>query len=107
MVKNWYPLPRIDELFDQMKGVRVLSNIDLTLGYHQIWMHEVDIHQIGFHYGCYEFMAVPFGLTNMPLVFMSLMNGVFHIYLNWCVILFLDDLLIYSKTIEEHEVPLC
>ena len=86
----------------------MFSKIDLKLGYHQLQIHEADIHQITFriYYGHYEFIVVPFELTNVPSVFMSLMNEVFHTYLNHCVIVFLDDILIYSKTIEEYEVHL-
>lgn len=108
-VKNCYPLLRIDDLFNQMKGEQVFSKIDLKLGYHYLCIQEVDIHRTTFHtwYGHYEFMVIPFGLTNVSLVFISLMNGVFRTYLDQCVILFLDDLLIYLKTEEEHEVHLC
>ena len=78
-IKNRYPLPRIDDLFDQIKGAIVFSKIDLKLGYHQLLIKEADIHKTAFQtcYGHYEFIVVPFGLTNAPLVFMSLMNGVF------------------------------
>ena len=108
MVKNRYPFPRIDDLFDHMKGARVFSNIDLKLGYHQLCIHETNIHQTAFHtcYGQYEFTIVSFGLTNVPSVFIGLMNGVFFMYLDLCVIIFLDDIWIYSKTVEEHEVHL-
>ena len=108
MIKNQYHLPRIDDLFDQMKGAKVFLKIDLKSRYHQIQIHEADIHQTTFciHYGPYELTVVPFGLTNAPSVFMSLMNGVFFTYLDQCVIVFLDDILIYSKTIKEHEVHL-
>ena len=107
-VKNRYTLPRIDDLFDQMKGTQVFSKIDLKLRYHQLRIQEADIHRTTFRtrYGHYEFTVVPFGLTNAPSVFMSLMNGVFRTYLDQCVIVFLDDILIYSKTEEEHEVHL-
>ena len=92
-----------------MKEAQVFSKIDLKLGYHQLHIHEVDIHLTTFHtrYGHYEFTIVPFGSTNVPSLFMSLMNRVFFTYLDRCVIVFLDDILIYLKTIEEHEVHLC
>ena len=99
----------IDDLFDQMKGAQVFSKIDLKLRYHQLQIHEADIHWTTFHtcYEHYEFIVVPFVLTNVPSVFMSLMNGVFYTYLDQCVIFFLDDVLIYSKNVEEHEAHLC
>lgn len=104
-VKNMYPLPRIDDLFDQVKGARVFSKIDLKSGYHQLHIREEDIHKTAFQtcYGHYEFKLVPFGLTNAPSVFMSLMNGVFRRYLDHFVVVFLDDILVYSKSMEEHE----
>ena len=83
-IKNRYPLPRIDDLFDQVKGASIFSKIDLKSGYHQLRIQEVDIHKTTFRtrYGHYEFMVVPFGLTIAPSVFMSLMNSVFHTYLD-------------------------
>ena len=107
-IKNRYPLPRIDDLFDQMKGAKIFSKIDLKSGYHQLRIQEADIHRTAFRtrYGHYEFTVVPFGLTNAPSVFMSLMNGVFRTYLDEFVIVFLDDILVYSKTLEEHKAHL-
>ena len=104
-IKNRYPLPRIDDLFDQIKGAKVFSKIDLKLGYHQLRIHDEDIHKKAFRtrYGHYEFTVVPFGLTNAPSVFMCLMNGVFRSYLDRFVLVFLDDILIYSRSQEEHE----
>ena len=82
--KNQYPLPRIDDLFDQMKGVTMFSKIDLRSGYHQLWIKEDDFPKIAFkmRFGHYEFIFLPFVLTNAPGVFMHLMNGVFHEYLD-------------------------
>jgi hypothetical protein len=104
-VKNKYPLPRIDDLFDQLKDAKIFSKIYLILGYHQVRIKEEDISKTGFRtrYGHYEFTVVPFGLSNAPVFFMFLMNGVFQEYLDKFVIVFLDDILIYSKSEEEHE----
>jgi hypothetical protein len=104
-VKNKYPLPRIDDLFDQLKDAKIFLKIDLQLGYHQVRIKGEDISKIAFRtrYGHYEFTVVPFGLSNAPAVFMCLMNGVFRDYLDKFVIVFLDDILVYSKTEEEHE----
>jgi hypothetical protein len=104
-VKNRYPMPRIDDLFDQMKGVAVFSQIDLRSGYHQLRIKEGDIPKTAFRtqFGHYEFVVVPFGLTNVQAVFMSLMNDVFQKYLDHFVQVFLDDILIYSKNEREHE----
>jgi hypothetical protein len=102
-------LPRIDDLFDQMKGAMVFSKIDLRSGYHQLWIKEEDIPKTAFkmRFGHYEFTVLPFGLTNAPGVFMSLMNGVFHEYLDKFVQVFIDDILIYSRMMEEHDEHLC
>jgi hypothetical protein len=104
-VKNKYPLPRIDDLFDQLKDTKIFSKIDLRSGYHQVRINDEDISKTAFitRYGHYEFIVVTFGLTNAPVVFMCLMNGVFRDYLDKFVIVFLDDILVYSKTEEEHE----
>nr|GFC54068.1 putative reverse transcriptase domain-containing protein [Tanacetum cinerariifolium] len=92
-VKNRYPLPRIDDLFDQLQGSSVYSKIDLLSGYHQLRVHEEDIPKIAFRtrYGHYEFRVMPFGLTNAPAVFMDLMNRVCKPYLDKFVIVFIDD----------------
>nr|GFA67813.1 reverse transcriptase domain-containing protein [Tanacetum cinerariifolium] len=104
-VKNWYPLLRIDDLFDQLQRSKVYSKIDLRSGYHQLRIWEEDIPKTALitRYGHYEFQVMPFGLTNAPTVFMDLMNWVFKPYLDRFVIVFIDDILIYSKNRKEHE----
>jgi hypothetical protein len=104
-IKNKYPLPKIDDLFDQMNGSRVFSKIDLRTGYHQLKVRESDIPKTAFttHYGLYEYTVMSFGLTNAPAYFMNLMNKVFMKYLDKFVVVFIDDILVYSKTEEEHE----
>jgi hypothetical protein len=104
-VKNKYPLSRIEDLFDQLKGAKIFSKIDLRSRYHQVRIKDEDISKITFRtrYGHYEFTVVPFGLSNAHVVFMCLMNGVFKDYLDKFVIVFLDDILVYSKLEQEHE----
>nr|GFC52598.1 putative reverse transcriptase domain-containing protein [Tanacetum cinerariifolium] len=105
MVKNRYPLPRIDDLSDQLHGSSIYSKIDLRLGYHQLRVREQNISKTAFRtrYGHYEFQVMPFRLTNAPVVFMDLMNWVCRPYLDKFVIVFIDDILIYSKDEKEHE----
>ena len=104
-IKNKYPLPRIDDLFDQLRGASVFSKIDLRSDYHQLRIRKQDVAKMAFHsrYGHYEFLVVPFGLTNAPVAFMDLMNMVFHPYLDQFVIVFIDDVLVYYCSKEEHE----
>ena len=103
-VKNKYLLPRIDDLFDQLRGASVFSKIDLRSGYHQLRIRDSDVAKTAFRsrYGHYEFVVMPFGLTNAPAAFMDLMNRVFSPYLDRFVIVFIDDILVYSKSEKEH-----
>ncbi|GJS24538.1 putative reverse transcriptase domain-containing protein [Tanacetum coccineum] len=104
-VKNHDPLPRIDDLFDQLQGSSVYSKIDLRSGYHQLRVREEDIPKTAFRtrFGHYEFQVMPFGLNNTPMVFIDLMNWVCGPYLDKFMIVFIDDILIYSKSKQEHE----
>jgi hypothetical protein len=104
-IKTKYPLPRIEDLFDQMSGAKVFSKIDLHSGYHQIKIRWSDIPKTAFttRYELYEYIVMSFGLTKAPTYFMYLMNKVFMLYMDKFVVVFIDDILIYSKTEEEHE----
>jgi hypothetical protein len=104
-IKNKYLLPRIDDLFDQLNGARVFSKIDLRTGYHQLKIRKEDIPKTAFttRYGLYEFIVMVFGLTNAPAYFMSMMNKVFMDFLDKFMVVFIDDILIYSKDEEEHK----
>ena len=101
---NQYPLPRIDELFDQLYGSRVYSKIDLRSGYHRLRVQEGDVPKTSFRtrYGHYEFRVMPFGLTNAPATFMDLINRVFQSYLDRFIIDFIDDILVYSSSPKER-----
>ena len=103
-LKNKYMLSRIDDLFDQLRGSQCFLNIDLRSGYHQLRVRDEDIVNTAFktRYGHYKFVVMPFILVNAPAIFMDLMNRVFKEYLDQFMVLFVDDILIYSKTPEEH-----
>ena len=107
-IKNRYPLPRIDDLFDQLRGARVYSKIDLRTSYHQLRVRDIDIPKAAFRprYGHFEFTVMPFGLTNALGSFMDLMHRVFQPYLDQFVVVFVDDILIYSQSEREHEYHL-
>ena len=104
-IKNKYPLPMINDLFDQLQGDKVFSKIDLRSGYHQLKIQEKDIPKTSFttRYGLYEYTVMSFGLTNAPAYFMSMMNKVFMEFLDKFVVVFIDDILVYSKNEEEHK----
>jgi hypothetical protein len=104
-IKNKYPLPRIDDLFDQLKGAYVFSKINLRSGYHQLKIRATDIPKTAFitRFGLYEYMVMSFGLTNAPAYFMYLMNKVFMEYLDQFMVVFIDNILIFSKNEEEHD----
>lgn len=103
-IKNKHPLPRIDDLFDQLQGVVCFSKIDLCLRYHQLRIQESDIPKTTFctHYGYYEFLVMLFGFTNAPTTFMVLMNWDFQAYLDKFMVVFINDILVYSKSLEKH-----
>jgi hypothetical protein len=104
-IKNKYPLPCIDILFDQLAGAQVFSKIDLRSGYHQIKIRDEYIPKTAFsmRYGLYEYLVMSFGLSNAPAHFMYLMNSVFMPELDIFVVVFIDDILVYSKSMEDHE----
>jgi hypothetical protein len=104
-IKNKYPLPRIDDMFDQLCGACMFCKIDLRSGYHQLKIRECDISKTAFvlRYGLYKYTVMPFGLTNAPTYVMYLMNKVFMEYLDKFVVVFIDGILVYSRSEEEHE----
>ena len=107
-IKNKYLLPRIDDLFDQPKGAGIFSKIDLRSEYHQFRIKDVDVHKTAFRtrYGHYEFLVMPFGLTYAPAAFMDLMNRIFQSHVDQFFVVFIDDILVYSKDRENHDTHL-
>ena len=107
-IKNRYPLPRIDDFFDQLRGARVCSKINLRIGYHKLRVRDTDIPKTAFRtrYGHFEFTVMPIGLTNAPATFMDIMHKIFQPYLDQLVVVFVDDILIYSQSEWEHEYHL-
>ena len=103
-IKNKFPMPRIDDLIENLKGAKYLSTLDLAAGYHQLKLRESDVPKTAFntHFGKFEWRVMPFGLTNAPAVFQHAMNRVFGKHLNKCVCVYLDDILVFSRTEEEH-----
>ena len=107
-LKNRYPMPRINDLFDQLHGAKIFSQLDLATGFHQLKVAEDSIHKTAFRTenGFYEWLVMPFGLTNAPAYFVDLMNRVFRDVLNKFVLVFIDDILVFSKDEKEHETHL-
>ena len=103
-MKNPYPLPRIDDLFDRLAGAKYFRRIDLRSRYHQIRIAQGDEEKTACRtcYGSFEFLVMPLGLSNAPATFTTLINNIFHEYLDDFVIIYIDDILVYSKTVEEH-----
>ena len=106
-IKNWFPVPRIEDLFDKLQGCSYFSRIDLKSGYHQIRIVPKDIHRTAFHttFGLYDFLVMPFALKNVPATFNRMMDRIFHKHRAYMGVFF-DDIIIYSKSLEEHKCHL-
>ena len=107
-IKNKYPLPRIDDLFDQLKGASIFLKIDLLFGYHQLRIKDADVHKTTFRtrYGHYEFLVILFGLTNALVAFIDIMNRIFQLHVDQFIVVFIDNILLYSKDQENHNTHL-
>ena len=103
-VRNNYPLPRVDDLLDRLAGAKCFSRIDLKSNYYQVRVAAQDVYKTSMRtrYGSYEFLVIPFGLCNAPATFMSIMNGIFHVEMDECVVVYTDDILIYLRIAVEH-----
>ena len=108
-IKNRYPLPRINELFNKVGGSKIFPNIDIRYRYHHVRIHDEDIHKTSFctRYGQYQFVVISLGLTNAPANFMCMMNDIFSRHLDKFILVFIDEILVYSKNKEEHKEHLC